>query len=142
MYAVHLSTEIVSLTKSDKAKDKIFNITITLLVVINQWCQLRCSRSCTKKHCNIDIDRENKSTVVVLINLSYFDKFKIYSIWITLQKLIGIKKNNVTSTNPFVLLAMNFACYSAHIIKSFYYQRNLSLTRIFFSNIIKDHWRK
>ena len=35
-------------------------------------------------------------------------------------KLIGIKENNVISTNPFVLLVTRFAYCSVHIVKPFY----------------------
>ena len=38
--------------------------------------------------------------------------------------LIGIKENNVISTNPFVLLATRFAYYPVRIIKPFYYVQN------------------
>ena len=34
---------------------------------------------------------------------------------------LGIKENNVISTNPFVLLTMCFTCYPVRIIKLFHY---------------------
>ena len=42
--------------------------------------------------------------------------------WQVLDKpQVGIKENNVISTNPFVFLVMHFAYYPVRIIKPFYY---------------------
>ena len=55
-------------------------------------------RSCNKKYSNTDT--ENKTAVVVFTNLNYFDMFNTYEIWIMVSKPIGIKENNLISTNP------------------------------------------
>ena len=49
---------------------------INTAILINQWSQRFCFKSCNKEHCNTD--RNNKTAVVVFTDLNYFDNFNIF----------------------------------------------------------------